>query len=74
MKSGMRLLAAGLGLGLVGALVVGRVLASRIDGADAFDVAVFTSIPCLLGVAGLIACLVPAWRAVRIPPGHRAAV
>jgi putative ABC transport system permease protein len=68
MKGALRLLGAGLGLGLICALIVGRVLASRVSGIAAFDVAVYAAIPAILGVAGLLACVVPAWRAVRIPP------
>lgn len=68
MKGGVRLVAAGLALGLIGALAVGRVLASRVSGVAAFDLSVVVAIPAILGVAGLLACLIPAWRAVRIPP------
>jgi ABC-type antimicrobial peptide transport system permease subunit len=68
MRGGVRLLLAGLALGLVGATVVGRALATRIPGAVAFDLAVYGAIPALLGAAGLLACFVPAWRAVRIEP------
>jgi putative ABC transport system permease protein len=68
MKGGLRLLAAGLGLGLVIALLAGRVLASRVEGVAAFDLPAYAAIFVILGVAGLLACLIPAWRAVRIPP------
>jgi putative ABC transport system permease protein len=67
-KGGLRLLGAGLGLGLLCALLVGRILASRIPGVAAFDLATYAVIPAILGLAGLIACVIPAWRAVRIPP------
>jgi putative ABC transport system permease protein len=65
---GLRLVGAGLGLGLIGAALLGRVLAERVPGATAFDLAVYAAIPALLGVVGMLACLLPAWRAVRIPP------
>jgi putative ABC transport system permease protein len=68
MKDGLRLLGLGLGLGLAGALLVGRLLASRILGVSAFDLPVYAAIPAILGAAGLVASLLPAWRAVRIPP------
>jgi putative ABC transport system permease protein len=68
MKGGARLLAAGLAAGMVGALVVGRALATHIDGARAFDLPLYAVVAALLGAVGLLACLVPAWRAVRIPP------
>ncbi len=65
---GLRLVGVGLVLGLVGASLLGRVLSARVPGVTAFDLAVYVAIPALLGVAGVLACLVPAWRAVRIPP------
>jgi ABC-type antimicrobial peptide transport system permease subunit len=68
MRSGLRLVALGLALGLVCALVAGRIVASRIDGASAFDPVVYASIPAILGAAGFLACLIPARRAVRVPP------
>jgi predicted permease len=68
MKGGARLVGAGVGAGLVCALLVGRILASKVPGVGAFDLAVYAGIPAVLAVTGLIACLVPAWRAVRVPP------
>jgi putative ABC transport system permease protein len=68
LRGGLRLVAAGLGIGLVCALVVGRVLAARVPGVEPFDLTVYAAIPAVLGMAGLLACVVPAWRAVRIPP------
>lgn len=68
MRDGLRLLVTGLAAGLVGAVVVGRALASRVVGAAAFDPVVALSILFLLGIAGTLASLFPALRAVRIPP------
>ncbi len=68
MRDGLRLLAAGLGIGLVCSVFVGRVLASRMDGVSALDLPVYATIPAVLGVTCLLACLIPAWRAARIPP------
>lgn len=65
--SGLRLLAGGLGLGLVLAVALGQLLAARMSGVEPLDAVVYLSIPLLLGVAGLSACVVPALRAVRIP-------
>jgi putative ABC transport system permease protein len=67
-NGGLRLVGAGLVLGLAGAVLLGRVLSARVPGVTAFDLAVYLAIPALLGLAGLLACLVPAWRAVRITP------
>jgi predicted permease len=68
LSSGLRLIGAGLAVGLVGAFAMGRLLATRIpevSGADAF---VFAIIAGLLGLAGGVASLIPAFNAVRIPP------
>ncbi len=68
MRSGLSLLGLGLALGLVAALFVGRLLTSRLADVPAFDLAVYTTVPLLLLAVGAVACLIPALRAVRIPP------
>ncbi len=68
MRDGLRLLAAGVGFGLVGALLVGRALAGRVSGAAAFDPVVVGAIVVVLALAGTLASFLPALRAVRIPP------
>lgn len=67
-RGGARLVGAGLVLGLAAAVVVGRTIAAHVSGAHGFDPLVFASIPLVLGLAGIASCVVPAWRAVRIPP------
>jgi putative ABC transport system permease protein len=67
-RGGARLVALGLVLGSLGAVVVSRTLAGRVDGVTSFDPLVYAAIPLLLGVAGIVSCALPAWRAVRIPP------
>jgi putative ABC transport system permease protein len=68
MRSGLRLVAAGLGLGLLAAVVLGRVLSEQAPELAVLDPAVYAAIPAVLALAGLLACLLPAWRAVRIAP------
>jgi putative ABC transport system permease protein len=68
MRGGLRLLGAGIVIGLAGAALIGRVLASRVDGVHAFDLSIYAAIAAVLGLTGILASLVPAWRAVRIPP------
>ena len=68
--SGMRLLAMGLVLGLAGAALVGHLLASRLAGISAFDAPLYAVIAVILAVAGMAACIAPAFRAVRIPPAN----
>ncbi len=68
MRSGLSLLGLGLALGLVAALLVGRLLRSRLADVPSFDPAVYATVPLLLLAAGAVACLIPALRAVRVPP------
>jgi ABC-type lipoprotein release transport system permease subunit len=68
MKDGLRLLGSGLALGLVCAVLVGRLLASRVAGVASGDPAVYGVIPVVLGVTCALACFIPAWRAARTPP------
>jgi hypothetical protein len=58
----------GLALGLAGAVLVGRVMAARVPGAAAFDPLLLSIISLVLAIAGSLASLFPALRAVRIPP------
>jgi putative ABC transport system permease protein len=67
-KEGLRLVVAGLGVGLVAGAFVGRILASRMVGVAAVDLPVYAAIPTILGATCLLACLIPAWRAARVPP------
>jgi putative ABC transport system permease protein len=68
MREGASLLGVGLVLGLGGAFLVGREVARRFYGAAAFDPLLFSGILVMLALAGLVASLLPALRASRIPP------
>jgi ABC-type antimicrobial peptide transport system permease subunit len=68
MGEGVRLLGAGLLVGLGGALFVGRAVAGRVPGALAFDPVLLVAVFGALALAGTLASLLPALRAVRIPP------
>jgi predicted permease len=65
---GLRLLGAGLGIGLVLSALVARALAGMLYEVSATDPATFTLAPVLLGLATLLACELPARRATRIAP------
>lgn len=67
-RGGARLVALGLAFGLGGAVFVGRALSQHVEGVTSFDPLVFGSIPVGLAAVGLLSCVLPAWRAVRIPP------
>jgi predicted permease len=68
LREGSALAAAGVALGLVGALAASRVLAGFLFGVTPNDPAVFITVPALLGVVATGACLVPARRASRVDP------
>jgi len=65
---GLRLLAGGLGVGLVLAALVARGLSSMLYEVSATDPVSFTVAPLLLGLATLLACELPARRATRVAP------
>jgi ABC-type antimicrobial peptide transport system permease subunit len=62
----MRLVAIGLGLGLVAAGLTTRLIASLLFGVGALDPAVFVGVTVLFALVAMAACLVPSWRASRI--------
>jgi len=65
---GMRLVAAGVILGLVGAWVLSRVVASQLYGITTRDPLTYVVVAMLLGGVALIATYLPARRATRIDP------
>ena len=67
-RHGAELTAAGVVLGLIGALGLTRVMASLLFGVSATDAFTFTAVPLLLGGVAVLACLVPAIRATRVDP------
>jgi ABC-type antimicrobial peptide transport system permease subunit len=65
---GFRLIATGLALGVLAALMLSRVLANLLFGISATDAATFITVPLLLGMMALVASYLPALRATRIAP------
>ncbi|HET9525836.1 MAG TPA: ABC transporter permease [Pyrinomonadaceae bacterium] len=67
-KQGSRLILIGLAIGLFGAFVVTRLVASLLFGVTAKDPFTFAAVAMLLAIVALLACYVPAWRAARVDP------
>lgn len=68
LRQNLGMVAVGIGLGLIGALLLGRALASQLYGVSAADPAVLLVVAALLAAVAGVACLIPAWRAVRADP------
>jgi putative ABC transport system permease protein len=67
-KSGSRLLAAGIALGLAGGVLTARLLSRQIWNVSPFDPISFSAVSLVLLVAGLLACVWPARRASKVDP------
>ena len=65
---GMKPTVLGVIIGLGGALALGRVLSSVIYGVSTRDLATFGTVSVLLTAVGLLASIIPAYRATRVDP------
>jgi len=65
---GLKLICVGIVLGLAGALLVTRLLSSMLYGVGTTDPLTFASVSLLLMTVALLACYIPARRAVRMNP------
>ena len=68
LKQGLLLTIFGIVLGLVAAFALTRLLSGLLFGVGAFDATTFSTISLLLVVVSLLACYLPARRAMRIDP------
>jgi putative ABC transport system permease protein len=68
LSEGAALVVAGLAIGLGGALLLRRVLASQVFGVGALDARVLTLAMVVLGTTAFVACALPARRAARVNP------
>ena len=69
-RAGLGLVAIGLAVGGLGSVLLLKLLASQLSAfaGDGLDPLTFTMVAALLGVAALMACVVPARRAARVQP------
>ena len=68
LRQGMELTGAGIVLGLIGAAVLTRVMASLLFGVSTTDLATFATVPLILLTTAMLACYLPALRATRVDP------
>jgi putative ABC transport system permease protein len=68
LSSGMVLVGVGLVLGVAGAMGVTRILSGMLFGVTSMDFPTYVTASVLLSVVALVACVVPARRAMRVDP------
>jgi len=68
LRQGMTLVIAGVVIGLIGAAIATRLLASFLYGVSTTDALTFTAVPVLLTLTALLACYLPARRATKVEP------
>jgi ABC-type antimicrobial peptide transport system permease subunit len=65
---GLRLILIGIALGLASALALARTLSHLLYGIAPTDPLTFVAVPIILAAVGLLACWIPARRAMRVDP------
>jgi ABC-type antimicrobial peptide transport system permease subunit len=68
MRKGMTLASAGMAVGLFGAFAMTRLMSSLLYEVSAADPMTFAAVAALLSAVAMLACYVPAWRAMRVDP------
>jgi putative ABC transport system permease protein len=68
LRNGLLLVAIGIGIGLIGAIAASRLLERMLFQVAPIDPATFVVVSLLFAAVAVVACLLPAWRAVRVDP------
>jgi putative ABC transport system permease protein len=68
LKKGMGLTLLGMGIGLVVSFALTRLMSSLLFGVNASDPLTFVAVPLVLAAVALVACLIPARRAMKVDP------
>jgi ABC-type antimicrobial peptide transport system permease subunit len=67
---GLQLVAGGVVLGAIAALLTGRLMTTLLYGVTPTDARTMVSVPAALVIVAIIACLIPARRAARLDPAE----
>ena len=68
LKKGMGLTLLGIGIGLAASFALTRLMSSLLFGVNASDPLTFIAVPLVLAAVALVACLIPARRAMKVDP------
>jgi ABC-type antimicrobial peptide transport system permease subunit len=68
LADGLRIVGVGLAVGLVGSYFVGRLMEAQLVRVTPLDPLVLALVSAILSTVGVLASVVPAWRASRIDP------
>ena len=68
LRQAIVLISAGVGIGILAALAVTRLISSMLIDIRSYDPVTFASVAVLLAVVALVACYLPARRAARLDP------
>ncbi len=66
LKRGLLIISIGVGLGLLGAALLTRLMSSLLYGVEAIDPGIYLGVASTLGAVGTLAVLIPAWRAMKL--------
>jgi predicted permease len=68
MQNGMAIVASGIAVGVVAALLGGSYLATQLYSVNPRDPFIFAAVAALFAAVAMLACLLPSWRAARLDP------